>query len=82
MHYKIGHEYETKTEEEESYFHQALQKWDALNLTDSYDSFKKEVNAHRLITLPQILHNKNHIIEVLLKHLKQKNELSLQPLLE
>lgn len=80
--HKVGHEYETQTEENESYFYQAIDKWNVLNLSEGYEAFRKEIRASQYITLPQVLHSKDHIIEVLIKHLKLKNPLCLQPLLE
>ncbi|GLV33838.1 uncharacterized protein CBL_11277 [Carabus blaptoides fortunei] len=71
---------EEESDELECFFHQAIQKWNVLNLTESYEAFRKEV--YGVITLPQLLHKKEHIVDVLLKHLKLRNPLSLQPLLE
>ncbi|XP_060519305.1 small subunit processome component 20 homolog [Cylas formicarius] len=80
--HKVRHEYESQSDETESCFYQAIQKWDVLNLTEGYDNFKKEIRVENHITLPQILLSKDHIIEILLKHLRLKNPLCLQPLLE
>ncbi|KAJ8922427.1 hypothetical protein NQ315_004373 [Exocentrus adspersus] len=80
--HKVGHEYETQTEESQSYFYQAIDKWNVLNLSEGYESFRKEIRAGNYITLPQVLYSKDHIVEVLIKHLKLKNPLCLQPLLE
>ncbi|XP_050316163.1 small subunit processome component 20 homolog [Anthonomus grandis grandis] len=80
--HKVGHEYETQTEEGESYFYQAIQKWNVLNLTEGYEKFKKEIKADNYITLPQVLLGKEHIIHVLLNYLNERNPLYLQPILE
>lgn len=82
MFHRVAHEYETETEEDECYFYRCVQKWNVLNLTESYDAFKKEVKAHSIVTLPQLILHKDRVVEVLLKHLKLKNVLCLQPLLE
>lgn len=80
--HRVAHEYETESEEDQCHFYQCVQKWNVLNLTESYDAFKKDVKAYQIITLPQLLHSKDHVVAVLLKHLRLKNALCLQPLLE
>lgn len=80
--HKVSHEYEAETEESESYFYQAIQKWDVLNLTEGYGRFKRDLKAENYITLPQVLLAKDCIIEVLLKHLKVRDPLYLQAVLE
>ncbi|KAL1517967.1 hypothetical protein ABEB36_001661 [Hypothenemus hampei] len=80
--HKVHHEYETDTEEGETYFYQTVQKWNVLNLTEGYDKFKKEIKAYEHITLPQVLLAKDHIIGTLQNHLREKNPLYLQPVLE
>ncbi|CAH0545672.1 unnamed protein product [Brassicogethes aeneus] len=80
--HKVGHEYETETEENECYFYQAIDKWSVLNLTDGYSKFCREVHVRNYITLPQLLLSKEHVIQTLLKHLKFKDPLFLQPLLD
>ncbi|XP_044750615.1 small subunit processome component 20 homolog [Coccinella septempunctata] len=70
-----------KTSEEISYFYQDFEKWDVLNITEGYTSFKKEIKINLLVTLPQIIAHKEHIVNTLLKYLKHKNPLYLQPLL-
>ena len=76
----MGHKYESESEGSKTYFFSALEKWGDLNLTQSYDEFRKELPATQ--TLPQILQQKDKIVAVLLKHIKLANPLSLQPLLE
>lgn len=80
--HKVGHEHETQIEENKSYFYQAIDKWNVLNLSEAYEAFRKEIRVNDYITLPQVLHSKDHIVDVLIKHLKLKNSLCLQPLLE
>lgn len=79
----MGHEYETQTENETTcYFYQTIEKWTVLNLTEGYGTFKKEVKLGSNITLSQLIYNKEHVVQTLLKHLKQGDALYLQPLLE
>lgn len=80
--HKVAHEYETQLEEDECIFHQTINKWNVLNLTEFYDNFKKDIHAFNVVTLPQLIFNKENIKTVLVKHLLLKNELALQPLLE
>lgn len=79
--HRVAHENETESEAE-SYFYQCIQKWNVLNLTEGYEQFKEDVESYSIITLPQLIHKKRHVVQVLLKHLKLKNTLYLQPLLE
>ncbi|KRT84681.1 HEAT domain-containing protein [Oryctes borbonicus] len=81
--YRIGHENEAQAENETTcHFYQTIEKWNVLNLAESYGNFKKEVKPFQNITLTQLLYNKDHIAKVLLEHLKRKDVLCLQALLE
>ncbi|XP_069689745.1 small subunit processome component 20 homolog isoform X2 [Periplaneta americana] len=78
--HRVGHKYEDNSEDSETYFHQALEKWGDLNLTESFESFRKEVPS--VHTLPQLLQQKDDVVAALVKYMKLKNPLSLQPILE
>lgn len=78
----MEHENETQTDLEDSFFHQTLDKWAMLNLTEGYGAFQREIRPEKLVLLPQLVHHKSVIVEVLMKHLRLKNGLYLQPLLE
>ncbi|XP_066256541.1 small subunit processome component 20 homolog [Euwallacea similis] len=80
--HKVNHEYEDQAEEGESYFYQSIQKWNVLNLTEGYSRFKRDIKAQSLITLPQVLLEKDQIVKVLLNYLKEKDPLYLQPILD
>ncbi|KAG5868691.1 hypothetical protein JTB14_031637 [Gonioctena quinquepunctata] len=80
--HKVEHEFESQSEENESYFHQTVTKWNVLNLSEAYESFQREIRTYNFITLPQVLLSKDHIVEILIKHLKLKNPLCIQTLLE
>ncbi|XP_047005132.1 small subunit processome component 20 homolog [Schistocerca americana] len=77
--HRVRHKFED-ADEDDTYMHQCLQKWNVLNLTDSYDNFKRELP--NVQTLPLILNQKEVIVAVILKHLAAKDPLSLQPILE
>ncbi|XP_065094084.1 small subunit processome component 20 homolog isoform X2 [Ochlerotatus camptorhynchus] len=77
--YYVKHENE-ELEEHQSYFHQTIQKWSVLNLSDEYQRFHAPVRG--IVTLSQLLHKKDFVIERLLTSLDSATELSLQALLE
>ncbi|XP_068147999.1 small subunit processome component 20 homolog [Drosophila tropicalis] len=79
--YHIGHRNEELDEAEtETYFQQTLQKWNVLNLTEEYNYFSKR--CRKIVTLPQLLHQKDFVIDLLLERLATATNLSQQPLLE
>lgn len=79
--YHIGHRNEELDEQEnETYFQQTIQKWNVLNLTEEYNSFSKR--CRRIVTLPQLLHQKDFVVDLLLERLATATNLSQQPLLE
>lgn len=78
--HRVGHKYEDDSEGSETYFHKALEKWGDLNLTENFEAFRKEIPATH--TLPQLLQQKDDVVTVLIKYIKLKNPLSLQPILE
>uniref|UniRef100_A0A1A9W7R9 Small subunit processome component 20 homolog n=1 Tax=Glossina brevipalpis TaxID=37001 RepID=A0A1A9W7R9_9MUSC len=78
--YHIGHGNEELPEDNETYFHQTLRKWMDLNLTEEFSHFTRKV--HKIVTLPQLLHRKDIVLDILLEHLATATNLSIQPLLE
>ncbi|KAJ2937884.1 hypothetical protein O0L34_g18707 [Tuta absoluta] len=78
--YNIEHAYAAQPEENETHFHLALQKWNVLNLTDNFKKFRKEVFG--IITVPQLVHRKDEVLDKLEKYLNLEDQLCLQPLLE
>ncbi|CAH0579423.1 unnamed protein product [Chrysodeixis includens] len=78
--YHIEHAYAQQPQENETHFFVALQKWHVLNLTENFKKFRKEVFG--IITLPQLVHKKEEVLEILEKYLKLEDQLCLQPLLE
>ncbi|KYN12679.1 Small subunit processome component 20 like protein [Trachymyrmex cornetzi] len=78
--HRVAHRNEDEAEEIETYFHETLLKWNVLNLTDGYTAFRKEVRD--IITLPQLLHKKQHVIDTLMLYLRKRDPLFLQPILE
>ncbi|CAG2062186.1 unnamed protein product [Timema podura] len=79
--HRVGHKYEEEDSEDQgTFFHQCLQKWSVLNLTESFDNFRRGLPSAQ--TLPQLLNQKDEVFAALMKHIEMKNPLSLQPLLE
>ncbi|ALC42798.1 CG4554 [Drosophila busckii] len=79
--YHIGHKYEQLEEDDkETYFYQTLQKWNVLNLSEEYNTFSRE--CRNIVTLPQLLHQKDLVLDLLLERLSTATSLSQQPFLE
>ncbi|KAI4482212.1 hypothetical protein M0804_008763 [Polistes exclamans] len=78
--HRVLHKNEEDDEEIETYFHETLKKWNFLNLTEGYCSFKKQV--HDIVTLPQLLNKKQYVVDLLLEYLRKQDVLFLQPILE
>ncbi|XP_072931772.1 small subunit processome component 20 homolog [Epargyreus clarus] len=78
--YHIEHAYSSQPEENQTHFTLAVQKWHGLNLTENFKKFKKEVFG--IVTVPQLIHKKDEVIEILDRYLKLEDQLCLQPLLE
>ncbi|KAL3285277.1 hypothetical protein HHI36_019387 [Cryptolaemus montrouzieri] len=79
--HRVDHAYETESDENISYFYQDVEKWIVLNLTEGFESFIKEIKSNLLVTLPQVILHKEHVVDTLIKYLKLKDPLYLQPLL-
>ncbi|XP_076171321.1 small subunit processome component 20 homolog [Ptiloglossa arizonensis] len=78
--HRVAHRNEEDNEEVETYFHQTLQKWNFLNLTEGYCIFKKKLRD--IVTLPQLINQKQLVIDTLIEYLEMKDVLFLQPILE
>lgn len=79
--YRIEHINEIP-DENRSYFYQTFEKWSTLNLSEEYVEFEKQVRKVHTSTLPQVLHHKEKLVEILLDKLEDATTLSLQPVLE
>ncbi|XP_028163642.1 small subunit processome component 20 homolog [Ostrinia furnacalis] len=78
--YHIEHAYTQHPDENDTHFHLAIQKWYALNLTENFKKFRKEVFG--IITVPQLVHKKEEVFDILERYLNLEDQLCLQPLLE
>ncbi|KAI5700611.1 hypothetical protein M8J75_001199, partial [Diaphorina citri] len=79
--HRVGHKNEEIDNERETFFHQAIVKWNGLNSSESYNQLCKELTHHVKI-LPQVIAQKEKLINTLVKYLQLKNEFSLEPTLE
>ncbi|KAF6203330.1 hypothetical protein GE061_003748 [Apolygus lucorum] len=78
--HKIKHKYD-EDDEETTFFHQVLEKWTLLNLSDPFEELRQDLGSDLKI-LPQLVKQKDHIVSVLQKHLDKKDHLSVQCVLE
>lgn len=78
--YHIEHANTQHPEENETHFHIAIRKWQGLNLTENFKKFRRDV--YGVITVPQLLHKKDHLLKILETYLHLEDPLCLQPLLE
>ncbi|XP_072378550.1 small subunit processome component 20 homolog [Diabrotica undecimpunctata] len=80
--HKVPHEYNSQDEENETFFQQTITKWTVMNLSQGYEKFQRDIRSYDYITLPQLLLVKDHLIQTVLKYVKEGDPLYLQPLLE
>ncbi|XP_017885246.1 small subunit processome component 20 homolog [Ceratina calcarata] len=78
--HRVVHRNEENDDEVETHFHETLQKWNFLNLTEGYCSFKRKVC--NIITLPQLINQKQFVVDTLIEYLEKKDVLFLQPMLD
>uniref|UniRef100_A0A6P7FQB3 Small subunit processome component 20 homolog n=1 Tax=Diabrotica virgifera virgifera TaxID=50390 RepID=A0A6P7FQB3_DIAVI len=80
--HKVPHEYDSQDEENETFFQQTITKWTVMNLSQGYEKFQRDIRFYDYITLPQLLLVKDHLIQTMLKYVKEGDPLYMQPLLE
>lgn len=68
-------------DEHGSFFYEALEEWKDLNMTRNFKDFAREMTP-LVKSLPSIIHHKDEIVNILEKHLKVKDSLALDGLLE
>ncbi|CAH2277583.1 small subunit processome component 20 homolog [Pelobates cultripes] len=72
---------ESYSEDVETYFFEGLQKWRDLNLTQHFVTFYREVSS-KCQSFHLLVHHQNAIVQSLKTHLRVKNSLAYQPLLD
>ncbi|KAG6462208.1 hypothetical protein O3G_MSEX013121 [Manduca sexta] len=78
--YHIEHANTEHPQENVTHFHLTIRKWYALNLTENFKKFRREVFG--IVTVPYLVHKKDIVLEILERYLKLEDQLCLQPLLE
>ncbi|KAI7894165.1 armadillo-type protein [Mucor mucedo] len=68
-------------DEHGSFFYEALEQWKDLNMTRHFRDFGKEITP-LVKSLPSIIYHKDEIINILEKHLKVKDSMALDGLLD
>ncbi|CAA9996624.1 unnamed protein product [Nesidiocoris tenuis] len=61
--HKVAHKYDTE-DEETTHFHQALEKWSLLNLSDSFEQMRSEL-VRDVKILPQLLAVKDDVVSLI-----------------
>lgn len=77
--YYVGHDNE-KLENDHAHFHEAVQRWCALNLTGEFQEYMIPIRA--IVTLPQLLHHKTFVVQHLMCCLEKASGPCLQALLD
>lgn len=77
--YRIEHRNEEK-DEDSCYFHDALQKWRVLCLTEDFAALTKQLQG--IFSLTQLVHKKEFVIDRLLQACETFTVVSIQPVLE
>lgn len=72
---------EDEPDEHGSFFYEALESWKDLNMTRHFKNFIKEITP-LVKSLPSIIHHKDTIVDILEKHLKVKDSMAYDGLLE
>jgi U3 small nucleolar RNA-associated protein 20 len=64
-----------------SFFYEALESWKDLNMTTHFKGFAREITP-LVKSLPSIIYHKDKIVDILEKHIKVKESLALDGILE
>lgn len=79
--HRIGHRNEESTEDDiDSYFYQAIEKWNDMNCSQGWSEFRSEVKDVQ--TLAQLVLLRDRVVASLLNHLDRKDPLTVQSLLD
>ncbi|KAG0957866.1 hypothetical protein G6F61_002202 [Rhizopus arrhizus] len=72
---------EDEPDEHGSFFYEALESWKDLNMTRHFKNFIREISP-LVKSLPSIIHHKDTIVDILEKHLKVKDSMAYDGLLD
>ncbi|GAM26794.1 hypothetical protein SAMD00019534_099690 [Acytostelium subglobosum LB1] len=73
-------ELEEDEEQSDSYFHKTMVAWRELNLTMHFEQFQIELRKCP-VTLAEVLLHKEHLVDVITRHMAIAGTMALQPLL-
>lgn len=82
MFHRIGHSNEDFDDTHKTRFSQAIERWNDLNRSESYEQLCTNLKPLQLESLPQLLARKQEISQILLKYLGESDPLSIQAALE
>lgn len=80
--HRVGHCNEDFDDVKNTRFFQAIERWNDLNRSESYDQLCSDLKPLELESLPQLLARKQEIAEVLFTYLDASDPLSVQAALE
>jgi len=80
--HRVGHSNEDFDDTQKTQFAQAIERWNDLNRSESYDELCCNLKPLQLESLPQLLARKQEIAHVLFKYLEASDPLSVQAALE
>lgn len=82
MFHRVGHSNEEIDDTQKTRFALAIERWNDLNRSESYDQLCDNLKPLQLESLPQLLARKEEISQVLFKYLDNSDPLSIQAALE
>lgn len=82
MFHRVGHSNEDFDDSKKTRFSQAIERWNDLNRSESYDQLCTNLKPLQLESLPQLLARKQEISQILFKYLDDPDPLSVQAALE
>jgi len=78
----VGHSNENVEDTQKTRFALAIERWNDLNRSESYNELCNELKPLQLESLPQLLARKQEIAQVLFAYLDNSNPLSIQAAFE
>lgn len=82
MFHRVGHSNEESDDTPKTKFSLAIERWNDLNRSESYDKLCDDLKPLQLESLPQLLARKEEISQVLFKYLDDSDPLSIQAAFE
>jgi len=80
--HRVGHSNEDFDDTEKTRFSQAIERWNDLNRSESYNQLCSNLKQSQLESLPQLLARKHEISQVLFKYMDDSDPLSIQAAFE